>query len=277
MSITNEPCSGSDMPEEPENWWGETPDEDKQDDTDPPNTHNGSPPSPPPPPGQDDTDAPESIRIRGYQREGDQWVQSNAKDTIVPSSGGTSEKTLSEYPNYHKQKIASTALFFAAFLIGDWWWDGSNGFSALIHSIESVTHMPGSQLDSYEFWTSQQGFNALDAILITISWSLWNIAPLVFFLGFVLSWRGYEGNLSPEANSIGYGKKSYSFLLYFSGALISMDILNFVVWSGLLGVFDWPFDFLEWRFWQVTAIFAVMGLNPNNDLWERFTSQWPKD
>ena len=41
------------MPEETENWWEETPDEDKQ----------------------DDTNAPEPIAIRDYQREGDQWVQ----------------------------------------------------------------------------------------------------------------------------------------------------------------------------------------------------------
>ena len=238
------------MPEEPKNWWEETPDEAKQ----------------------DDTDSPEPIAIRGYQREGDQWVQSNAKDTIVPSSGGTSEKTLSELPNYHKQKIGATTLFFAAFLIGDWWWDGSNGFSALILSIESVTFMPGSLIDSYEFWTSQPGFNALDAMLITISWALWDISTLAFFSGFVLSWRGYEDDPKPEASSVRYGKISYSFLIYFTVALISMDFLSFVVWSGLLGVIDWPFDFLEWHFWQVVAILAVIGLNPDIDLLERFNT-----
>lgn len=262
------------MPEEPENWWEVTPDEDKQDDTDSHNPHNGSPPPPPsPPPGQDDTDSPEPIAIGGYQREGDQWVQSNAKDTIVPSSGGTSENPLSELPNYHKQKIGATALFFASFLFGDWWWDGSNGFSAMIHSIESVTTMPGSLIDSYEFWTSEFGLNALDAILITISWSLWDISTLVFFGGFVYSWGGgYEEDPNPEGNSIRFGKKSYTFLLYFSVALISMDILSFVVWSGLLEVIDWPGSFLEWHFWQLVAITAVIGLNPDNDLWERFNS-----
>jgi len=57
------------MPEEPENWWEATPDEDKQDDDDSPGPHNGGPPPPPPPPpGQDDTDSPEPIAIRGYQR-----------------------------------------------------------------------------------------------------------------------------------------------------------------------------------------------------------------
>ena len=261
------------MPAENEKWWEETPDEDKQDDTDPPKPHNGSPP-PPPPPGQDDTDSPEPIAIGGYQREGGQWVQSEAKDAIAPSPGGTSENPLSELPNYHKQKIGATALFFASFLFGDWWWDGSNGFSALAHSLESVTNMPGSLIDSYEFWTSQVGFNAIDAILITISWSLWDISTLVFFGGFVLSWRG--GSFD-TGNSIRNGKKSYIFLLYFSVALISMDILSYVVWSGLLGVIDWPFDFLEWHCWQLVAITAVIGLNPDNDLWERFTSQSAKD
>jgi len=243
------------MPEEPKNWWEETPDEAKQ----------------------DDTDSPEPIAIRGYQREGDQWVQSNAKDTIVPSSGGTSEKTLSELPNYHKQKIGATTLFFAAFLIGDWWWDGSHGLGALINSIESITYMPGSLTGSYEFWTSQEGFNPLDAILITIAWMLWDISTLVFSLGFVLCWRGWSVNNKTEANRILNGKKSYKFLLYFSVALISMDILSYTVWSGLLGVFEWPFDFIEWHLWQGVAILAAIGLNPDNDLWGRFTSQSVKE
>ena len=248
----------SDMPEEPKNWWEETPDEAKQ----------------------DDTDSPEPIAIRGYQREGDQWVQSNAKDTIVPSSGGTSEKTLSELPNYHKQKIGATTLFFAAFLIGDWWWDGSNGFSALILSIESITYMPGSLTGSYEFWTSQQGFNPLDAILITISWVLWDISTLVFTLGFALCWGGWPDVVyHPEDRipNVLNGRKSYKFLLYFSVALISMDILSYTVWEGLLGVIFWPIDFIEWHFWQLVAILAAMGLNPDFDLVGGLTSQSAKE
>ena len=239
------------MPEGPERWWEETSEVSNQENPEPP----------------------ESISIRGYQREGDQWVQSEAKDTIAPSSGGESEKTISDFPNYHKQKIASTALFFVAFSIGDWWWDGSNGFSGLINSFESVTRMPYSLIDSYEFWTSEYGgLNAIDAMLITISWMLWDITPLAFFVGFALCWRGWSKDNKTEANRILNGKRSYNFLLYFSVALISMDILSFTVWSGLLGIFDWPSDFFEWHFWQLVAITAVVGLNPDYDLWERFNS-----
>ena len=234
------------MPEGPERWWEETSEVSNQ----------------------ETPKTPESIAIRGYHREGDQWVQSEAKDTMAPSSGGESEKTISDFPNYHKQKIASTALFFVAFSIGDWWWDGSNGFSALINSFESVTRMPGSLIDSYEFWTSEYGgLNAIDAMLITISWMLWDITPLVFSVGFALCWRGWSKEFETEA-----GKRSYIFLLYFSVALVSMDILSFVVWSGLVGVIDWPSAFLEWHFWQLVAITAVVGLNPDYDLWERFNS-----
>jgi len=239
------------MPEGPERWWEETSEVSNQENPEPT----------------------ESISIRGYQREGDQWVQSEAKDTIAPSSGGASEKTISDFPNYHKQKIASTAFFFVAFSIGDWWWDGSNGFLALINSFESVTRMPGSLIDSYEFWTSGYGgLNAIDAMLITISWMLWDITPLVFFVGFALCWRGWRKDNKTEANRILNGKRSYNFLLYFSVALVSMDILRHVVWSGLVGVIDWPSAFLELHFWQLVAITAVVGLNPDYDLWERFNS-----
>jgi hypothetical protein len=242
------------MPEEPENWWDSNSEESKQKAPDAP-------------------DAPEPIAIRGYQREGDQWVRSDAKDTTEPSSGGRPEKPPSEFSNYQKQKIASTAFFFVAFSIGDWWWDGSNGFSALINSFESVTRMPGSLIDSYEFWTSEYGgLNAIDAMLITISWMLWDITPLVFSVGFALCWRGWSKDNKTEANRILNGKRSYNFLLYFSVALVSMDILSHVVWSGLVGVIDWPSAFLEWHFWQLVAITAVIGLNPDYDLWERFNS-----
>ena len=261
MSTPNESCSGSDMPEEPENWWEITPEEGKE----------------------EVGDSPKPVMISGYEEDGDQWVKRKAKDTVVPSSGDSSRGPFSDWfpedsSNYSKQHTAATALFFFSFLVGDWWWDGSNGFGALMNSIDAVLDMPGSLIDSYEFWISQVGFNALDAILITISWSLWDISTLVFFGGFVLSWRGGDdSDPNPEGKSIRNGKKSYIFLLYFSVALISMDILSYVVWSGLLEVIEWPFDFLEWHFWQAVAILAVIGLNPDNDLWERFTSQSAKD
>jgi len=265
------------MPEEPENWWDATPDEDKQDDDDSPGPHNGGPPPPPPPPpGQDDTDSPEPIAIRGYQREGDQWVQKGKGEGDVTSKADSAERS-----DYDKQKIGATALFLLSFIFGDWWWDGSHGLGALINSIESITYMPGSLTGSYEFWTSQEGFNPLDAILITIAWMLWDISTLVFSLGFALCWGGWPDVVYHPGEdrilSVRNGRKSYKFLLYFSVALISMDILSYTVWSGLLGVIEWPFDFIEWHFWQGVAILAAIGLNPDNDLWGRFTSQSVKE
>lgn len=237
------------MPEEPENWWEVTPEGDVK----------------------SDPDSPKPIVIRGFQREGDQWV-SKAKEETDGSSDDSAERS-----DYDKQKIGATALFLLSFMFGDWWWDGSNGLGALINSIESITYMPGSLTGSYEFWTSQAGFNPLDAILITTAWMLWDISTLVFSLGFVLCWWGWSLNNKTEANRILNGKKSYKFLLYFSVVLISMDILSYTVWSGLLGVIEWPFDFIEWHFWQGVAILAAIGLNPDNDLWGRFTSQSVKE
>jgi len=241
------------MPEEPENWWEATPDEDKQ----------------------DDGGSPEPIAIRGYQREGDHWVQKSKGEGGATSVAGPAERS-----DYDKQKIAATALFLLSFIFGDWWWDGSHGPGGLINSIESITYMPGSLTGSYEFWTSQQGFNALDAILITISWALWDISTLVFTLGFAMWWLGWpnvEIFYHPEGDRIANGRTSYKFLLYFSVALISMDILSYTVWEGLLGVIFWPIDFIEWHFWQLVAILAAMGLNPDFDFVGRLTSQSAKE
>ena len=246
------------MPEDQENWWESDAGESKK----------------------EAPDSPEPIAIRGFQREGDQWVRSDAKDTTVPSSGGKSEKSPSELSSYHKQKIGATTLFLFSFAFGDWWWDGSHGPGALINSIESITNMPGSLTGSYEFWTSQPGFNALDAMLITISWALWDISTLVFTLGFAMWWLGWP-NVAifyhSEGDRIANGRTSYKFLLYFSVALISMDILSYTVWEGLLGVIFWPIDFIEWHFWQLVAILAAMGLNPDFDFVGRLTSQSAKE
>ena len=240
------------MSEETENWWDSTSGEGKQ----------GGP------------DAPEPITIRGYRREGDQWVQNKAKDAMEESSGGASESPLSEIPNYHMQKIGATALFFVSFVIGDWWWDGSNGFSALINSFNAVLEMPGSLLGSYDFWTSQPGLNAFDAILITISWSLWMITPPVFLWGFIFSWRGYGGGAEYHS-----GRKSYIFLTYFSVALISMDFLSFVVLSewGIWAFFDYWDSFLEWHLWHSVAIIAAICLNPDYDFVGRLMPHLAKE
>ena len=239
------------MPEEPDNWWESDAGEVKE----------------------PDPEAPEPIAIRGYLRE--EWVQKSEGEGDATSVAGPAERS-----DYDKQKIAATALFLLSFIFGDWWWDGSHGPGGLINSIESITYMPGSLTGSYEFWTSQQGFNPLDAILITISWTLWDISILVFTLGFALCWMGWPhvDAFGPGGEEwIGNGRTSYKFLLYFSVALISMDILSYTVWEGLLGVIFWPIDFIEWRFWQLVAILAAMGLNPNFDFVGRLTSQSAKE
>ena len=239
------------MPEEPDNWWESDAGEVKE----------------------PDPEAPEPIAIRGYLRE--EWVQKSEGEGDATSVAGPAERS-----DYDKQKIAATALFLLSFIFGDWWWDGSHGPGGLINSIESITYMPGSLTGSYEFWTSQQGFNPLDAILMTISWALWDISTLVFTLGFALCWMGWPhvDAFGPGGEEwIGNGRTSYKFLLYFSVALISMDILSYTVWEGLLGVIFWPIDFIEWRFWQLVAILAAMGLNPNFDFVGRLTSQSAKE
>ena len=239
------------MPEEPDNWWESDAGEVKE----------------------PDPEAPEPIAIRGYLRE--EWVQKSEGEGDATSVAGPAERS-----DYDKQKIAATALFLLSFIFGDWWWDGSHGPGGLINSIESITYMPGSLTGSYEFWTSQLGFNPLDAILITISWTLWDISTLVFTLGFALCWMGWPhvDAFGPGGEEwIGNGRTSYKFLLYFSVALISMDILSYTVWEGLLGVIFWPIDFIEWRFWQLVAILAAMGLNPDFDFVGRLTSQSAKE
>ncbi len=239
------------MPEEPDNWWESDAGEVKG----------------------PDPEAPEPIAIRGYLRE--EWVQKSEGEGDATSVAGPAERS-----DYEKQKIAATALFLLSFIFGDWWWDGSHGPGGLINSIESITYMPGSLTGSYEFWTSQLGFNPLDAILITISWTLWDISTLVFTLGFALCWMGWPhvDAFGPGGEEwIGNGRTSYKFLLYFSVALISMDILSYTVWEGLLGVIFWPIDFIEWRFWQLVAILAAMGLNPDFDFVGRLTSQSAKE
>ena len=239
------------MPEERDNWWESDAGEVKE----------------------PDPEAPEPIAIRGYLRE--DWVQKSEGEGDATSVAGPAERS-----EYEKQKIAATALFLLSFIFGDWWWDGSHGPGGLINSIESITYMPGSLTGSYEFWTSQLGFNPLDAILITISWTLWDISTLVFTLGFALCWMGWphvDAFGSGGEEWIGNGRTSYKFLLYFSVALISMDILSYTVWEGLLGVIFWPIDFIEWRFWQLVAILAAMGLNPDFDFVGRLTSQSAKE
>jgi len=252
------------MSEEPKNWWEITPEEGKE----------------------EVGDSSKPVMISGYEKDGDQWVQRKAKDTVVPSSADSSRGPFSDWfpedsSNYSKQHAAATALFFFSFLVGDWKWDGSNGFGALMTSITAVLDMPFSIPNSLEYWSSVYGFGG---ILIVISWTLWDMTPLVFFLGFVLSWRTDGTTIANPITEVTSealefrrqsGKSSYRFLIGFAIVLIVMDFLQSMVWSSwdFFQIINYPTDFFSSHFWKVVAFLAVLGLNPDNDLWERFTSQ----
>jgi hypothetical protein len=195
-----------------------------------------------------------------------------------PKSGGLSEEEVESstseaasnvpfFSGYTKQKAAATGLFAFSFLVGDWWWDGSNGFSALIESTLSVSEMPTWVPESIEHWTSVLGFAG---ILMVISWVLWDITPLVFFCGFALSWRGSYGaevGLEELEQHRRSGKSSYRFLISFSILLLVMDFIQYMVWMdwNLLEIPTYPLDFFFLHFWQMIAFGAVFGLNPENE------------
>ena len=244
------------MPEEKENWWEKTPEE-----------------------GKEVGDSPEPVEIRGWEKDRGQWVQSKAKDTVVPSSGGASRDPFSDWfpedpSNFSKQHAVATALFAFSFLVGDWWWDGSNGFLALMHSPTAVIDL--IFLDHLKF----NPFNGFEGILVGIAWSLWDMTPLVFFLGFASSWRGsYRGEVTSEHLEFRRqnAKRSYRFLVSFAKVLVVMDFLLHMVWSNwnFITIIEYPTVFFSNHFWKVTAFLAVLGLNPDNDLWGKFISTLP--
>ena len=195
-----------------------------------------------------------------------------------PKSGGLSEEEVESstseaasnvpfFSGYTKQKAAATGLFAFSFLVGDWWWDGSNGFSALIESTLSVSEMPTWVPESIEHWTSVFGFAG---ILMVISWVLWDIVPLVFFGGFAYSWRGsYGAEVGPEELEIRRrsGKNAYRFLVSFSILLLVLDCFQNMVWYDwdLLAIPNILSNFLHDHYWQMIAFGAVFGLNPENE------------
>ena len=223
------------MPEEPENWWEATPDEDKQ----------------------DDTNAPEPIAIRDYQREGDQWVQKGEEEGDGPSEGGPTE-----WSGYPQQKAIATLLFLGAFVLGDWRWDESNGIVAVILLPETILNWP-----SYHPWVS--GWHPTP-IILTVSWVLWDITPAVFLFMFLFGSNIiYAANLndlkedSPEIRRI--GKKANRNLVYFVSALILLDFTAFVA-NDPLSFVEYPTWFLEMRptiHWMFLAFLASFGLDPD--------------
>jgi len=226
------------MPEETENWWEETPDEDKQ----------------------DDTDAPEPIAIRGYQREGDQWVRKGEEEGDGPSEGGPTE-----WSGYPQQKAIATLLFLGAFVLGDWRWDQSNGISAVFLLPDSISNWP-----SYHSWASD--WHPTPTIL-TVSWILWDITPAAFLFSFLygsnIIYAANDGtSLMEDSSEIRrIGKKANRNLVHFVSALILVDFTAFVA-NDPLSFVEYPTWFFEMRptiHWMFLAFAASFGLNPDNN------------
>ena len=223
------------MPEEPENWWEATPDEGKQ----------------------DDAGAPEPIAIRGYQREGGEWVRKGEEEDDGPSGGGPPE-----WSGYPQQKAIATLLFLGAFVLGDWRWDESNGIVAVFLLPEAISNWP-----SYHSWVSDWHPTP---IILTVSWVLWDITPAVFLFMFLFGSNIiYAANLndlkedSPEIRRI--GKKANRNLVYFVSALILLDFTAFVA-NDPLSFVEYPIWFLEMRptiHWMFMAFLASFGLDPD--------------
>lgn len=223
------------MPEEPENWWEATPDEGRQ----------------------DDAGAPEPIAIRGYQREGDEWVRKGEEEDDGASEGGPPE-----WSGYPQQKAIATLLFLGAFVLGDWRWDESNGIVATILLPETILNWP-----SYYSWVSDWHPTP---IILTVSWVLWDITPAVFLFMFLFGSNIiYAANLndlkedSPEIRRI--GKKANRNLVYFVSALILLDFTAFVA-NDPLSFVEYPIWFFEMRptiHWMFLAFLASFGLDPD--------------
>ena len=232
------------MPEEPENWWEATPDEGRQ----------------------EDAGAPEPIAIRGYQREGDEWVRKGEEEDDGASAGGPPE-----WSGYPQQKAIATLLFLGAFVLGDWRWDESNGIVAVILLPEAISNWP-----SYHSWVSWHP----TPIILTVSWILWDITPAVFLFMFLFGSNIiYSADLndlkedSPETRRI--GKKANRNLKYFVSALILMDFITFAAWGpfAIDTFLDYPTAFFEMRpniQWMFVAFLASFGLDPDIEWLQRF-------
>lgn len=232
------------MTEESENWWETTSEEGKKGDTEPP----------------------EPIPIRGYQREGEQWVQKTKEEGDRQSEGN-----ISEWSDYSMQKAAVTGVFLFTFLVGDWRWDGSNGFGALFQMPSAISYWP-------EIYSWALEFHPIPATVI-ISQVLWDITPAVFLFMFLFGSNIiYAANLndlkedSPETRRI--GKKANRNLKYFVFALILMDFIAFAASDSFsINAFvEYPTWFFEVRpgiHWMLVAFAASFGLNPENELYQR--------
>ena len=231
------------MSEDPENWWEVTPE--GSEDSDP--------------------DSPNPIVIRGYQREGDQWVSRAKEEADGPSDDSAA------WSDYSQQKALATGVFLFSFLVGDWWWDGSNGLGALIQIPSEISDWPFRYS-----WVSD--FHPQPIVLL-ISWALWDITPAVFLFMFLFGSNIiYSADMSdlkedsPETRRI--GKKANRNLKYFVSALILMDFITFASWDpfAIDTFLVYPTAFFEMRpniQWMFLAFAASFGLDPDNEWLQR--------
>jgi len=223
--------------------------------------------------GSDDSQIqiPKTIILSEFKESRESLARIEVEDSSyleeVESSTSETTSNVPFFSGYTKQKAAATGLFAFSFLVGDWWWDGSNGFSALMESSLSVSEMPTWIPENLEWSTSLHGGAG---ILLVISWVLWDITPLVFFFGFAFSWRGFYGaEVGPEEleQRRRSGKSSYRFLISFSILLLVMDFNQYMVWMdwNLLEIPIYLSNFFNYNFWKMIAFGAVFGLNPENE------------
>ena len=165
------------------------------------------------------------------------------------------------------QHALATGLFIFSFMLGDWWFDGSNGLFALINSGESILEMYKWIPDSIRWMTSEIG---LPGVLVVLSWALWDLSPWAFAGGFIFSWTG--GPLSQYVYTPGEpweiyrqnAKKSYRFLLAYGVLLVVMDFASFLAWGGhFLDLLSYSIDFFSHHFDKALAVVAIIMLNPD--------------
>ncbi|MAH98685.1 MAG: hypothetical protein CMA12_04990 [Euryarchaeota archaeon] len=225
------------MTQEAENWWQVTPED----------TNQGDPVSP------------LSIQITGHE------VSAEPRKHEVEQQGGAvSESGPIEWSSYSKQKAQAIGIFLFAFLVGDWWWDGSNGFAAMFWSIHAILEWPNTYI-----WLGEMSLMTPEPInspLLMLSWALWDVTPLIFFASFLYGSNLLESrNLKEDSFEIRQrGKKAHRNLRYFVLALILMDLLIFTI-SGNYPIWEYPLRFFEMRpgiYWMLIAFGASYGLNP---------------
>ena len=229
------------MAQDPEKWWETTIEE----------TDVGDP------------EAPHSIQITG-----DEGVTEPQEDEFGQEGDSVSEEGQTEWPQYSKQKASAIGIYIFAFLFGDWWWDGSNGFTALFRSIDTILAWP----DTYA-WLVELDSTSMASMhppTFMLAWALWDVTPLVFFATFLYgSNLLVSRNLKEDSSEIRErGKKAHRNLQYFVSVLILMDLITLTIY-GSFTIWEYPLRFFEIRpgiYWMLIAFGASYGLNPRTKI-----------